>query len=232
MPGLDVLRQYQKGWLAHDLAAGAVTTAKITGPIKLLDGEVGAPAYAFNNSATTGWYLPTGGVMNYSSEGVLASQLTANQVRVVATGSTTSPGFSFTSDTNSGLYSRGADSVAIATGGIDRIIWDSAGETVVGGVDTDGGGYVKWKKFSGTLTSTANATLTNPGTVLLGAMGTSTLDGGATFAPMVTQLGLTGQGASASIVIRADTASSGPDMAISNLDTTSSNNYTVTMYYQ
>ena len=52
---------------------------------------------------------------------------------VFALGSASNPSISFTGDANSGLYSPGADQVAISTGGAGRLFVDASGNVGVGG---------------------------------------------------------------------------------------------------
>ena len=50
----------------------------------------------------------------------------------VNTGSAGSPSITFSSDVNTGIYSPGADQVAISTGGTGRLFVDSSGRTIIG----------------------------------------------------------------------------------------------------
>ena len=53
-------------------------------------------------------------------------------VQVSALGTVTSPAYSFAADPNTGMYSPGADQIALATGGTERIKVDSAGNVGIG----------------------------------------------------------------------------------------------------
>jgi hypothetical protein len=55
----------------------------------------------------------------------------------LALGSAATPSLKFTGDTNTGIYSPGADQVAISTGGSGRLFVSSAGRVGVGAVSTD-----------------------------------------------------------------------------------------------
>jgi hypothetical protein len=52
-------------------------------------------------------------------------------------GSASGPAISFTGDTNTGIYSPGADQVAVATNGTGRLFVDASGNVGVGGSATD-----------------------------------------------------------------------------------------------
>ena len=47
-------------------------------------------------------------------------------------GSASAPGIAFSGDTNTGIFRPGADSVAVATGGTQRIVVDSSGNVGIG----------------------------------------------------------------------------------------------------
>jgi hypothetical protein len=61
--------------------------------------------------------------------------LTVNGVGAHGLGSAAAPSFAFTGDLNTGLYSPGADQVAISTGGTGRLFVDASGNVGVG-IDT------------------------------------------------------------------------------------------------
>lgn len=54
----------------------------------------------------------------------------------VAGGSTGAPAFSFTADTNTGMWSPSADTVAVSTGGAERVRVDASGNLLVGTTTT------------------------------------------------------------------------------------------------
>src|SRR5690606_1320320 len=47
-------------------------------------------------------------------------------------GSTTTPGFSFTGDVDTGMFSSGANTIAMSTGGSERLVIDSDGNVGIG----------------------------------------------------------------------------------------------------
>ena len=78
------------------------------------------------NAANNGWV--TVGTLASANLGLLTSAGTLT----AALGSASTPGITFTGDTNTGIYSPGADQVAVATGGTGRLFVDSSGNITVG----------------------------------------------------------------------------------------------------
>jgi hypothetical protein len=60
------------------------------------------------------------------------SSISSPGISGVPVGSASAPAFSFTGDTNTGIYSPGADQVAVATNGTGRLFVDSAGNVGIG----------------------------------------------------------------------------------------------------
>jgi hypothetical protein len=117
------------------------------------------------------------------------AQLIDNLVSPItgALGSAAAPTFSFTADPNTGLYSPGADQVAISTGGTGRLFIDSSGRLLVGTSTARsnffGTTLSSLTQTEGTGGSTARGALSvinndvsnNPPYVLLGRSGAATL---------------------------------------------------------
>jgi hypothetical protein len=78
------------------------------------------------NAANNAWV--TIGTLASTNLGLLASGGTLTS----ALGSASTPGITFTGDTNTGIYSPGADQVAVATGGTGRLFIDSSGRLGLG----------------------------------------------------------------------------------------------------
>jgi hypothetical protein len=82
------------------------------------------------NFVTVSGTTVTGNVGNFTTVTGGTVTLTSG---VFAAGSATNPSISFTSDPNSGLFSPGADQVAISTNGTGRLFVDASGNVGVGG---------------------------------------------------------------------------------------------------
>jgi hypothetical protein len=78
------------------------------------------------NAANNGWV--TVGTLASANLGLLSSGSTIT----AALGSASTPGITFTGDTNTGIYSPGADQVAVATSGTGRLFIDSSGRALIG----------------------------------------------------------------------------------------------------
>jgi hypothetical protein len=78
------------------------------------------------NAANNGWV--TVGTLASANLGLLSSGSTIT----AALGNASTPGITFTGDTNTGIYSPGADQVAVATSGTGRLFIDSSGRALIG----------------------------------------------------------------------------------------------------
>ena len=103
------------------LVAGA-----FTGTITLDNGSAAVPALRFTNDPDTGIYLAGTNEVAISTGGT--QRLTTTTTEVTSTlpvlhplGAAATPSLSFVGDTNTGMYSPGADQVAISTGGTQRL---------------------------------------------------------------------------------------------------------------
>jgi hypothetical protein len=150
-----------------DLSAYATKASPtFTGVVTVPLGSLSSPGITFTGDSNTGIYSPTtdnvvlvsGGTARATASpaglavtGALtaSSTVTASGVFLGPAGSVSAPSYSFSTDTNSGLYSGGADIVRIATGGADRVEVSAAGDVGIG--DTP-------------LTNTNSRTLTISGT--------------------------------------------------------------------
>jgi hypothetical protein len=70
--------------------------------------------------------------LNASGQVIVASGIVSSGTFAAPTGSAAAPGVYFVGDTNTGLYSPGADQVAVATNGTGRLFVDSSGRVGVG----------------------------------------------------------------------------------------------------
>ena len=92
------------------------------------------------------------------------AQLIDNLVQPItgALGSASAPTFSFTTDPNTGIYSPGADQLALSTGGTGRLFVDASGRILVGNsATTSVAGFNGFLQLQGTNFDTATVALTN-----------------------------------------------------------------------
>jgi hypothetical protein len=98
-------------------------------------GTAAVPSVTFDQSTSTGLYLVSSNVLGIATSGV--QQLTVDSSGNVgitgsvssAAGTAAAPAYRFTGDTNTGLYSPGADQVGITTGGTVRLTTTTTGIT-------------------------------------------------------------------------------------------------------
>jgi hypothetical protein len=101
----------------------SITTNEV---IKNISGTVIAPSYTFTSDSTSGIYLNTAGDLRVSVSGTNVISATPSVVSVNTqvqnvNGTAAAPAYSFTSDTNTGIYGPSSDTLGIATGGIQRV---------------------------------------------------------------------------------------------------------------
>jgi hypothetical protein len=131
-------------------------TVAMTGPLKITDGTVAAPAIALASDTNTGIFGGGAADISFASNGNLAFKVMgtsnayiSNGVLRAAQGSTSSPSLSFENNNKSGLYSPAGFTLGIVANNIEAIRVDSLGNV---GVGTTSPGY----KFD--VGGTANAT--------------------------------------------------------------------------
>ena len=111
------------------LAAGDTLTAAL--------GSASTPGITFTGDLNTGIYSPGADQVAFTAGGT--ARLTATTTGItsalpvdVPLGSASAPTVTFTGDLNTGIYSPGADQLAISTGGTSRLFVSSAGNVGIG----------------------------------------------------------------------------------------------------
>ena len=147
------------------ISAGGSLAANIDiGGIEVLNGTSVAPSYSFINDTGTGMFLTGVGFLEFAVGGVDQLQINATDIRVLPpirgdAGSAAAPGFSFTTDDDTGMYRSAANELAFATGGTQRWRINASGDwlpTAVGAdIATSGTrlGTVYATTFDGTATA-------------------------------------------------------------------------------
>jgi hypothetical protein len=105
--------------------------------ISLSAGTAGAPSLYFTGDTNTGIYSPgadqvaitTGGTQRLAAD---TAAVTSTLPVVHPLGAVGTPSITFTGDLNTGIYSPGADQVAISTAGSGRLFIDASGKILVG----------------------------------------------------------------------------------------------------
>ncbi len=94
------------------------------------DGSAASPAITFGDDTDTGIFSPVADQIAFAAGGSQRLTITAGSVTGVApfrtaAGSAAAPAYSFSSDTDTGVYTTGADTLGFTTGGTLRVTLDS-----------------------------------------------------------------------------------------------------------
>ena len=107
------------------------------------DGTAAAPSIGFESDPNTGIYSPGADQVAITTGGT--ARLTATTTALTSAlpidhplGAAAAPGITFTGDLNTGIYSPGADQVAISTNGTGRLFIGSTGTVNFTGAGTAG----------------------------------------------------------------------------------------------
>ncbi len=111
-------------------------------PLECPNSSAAAPGVKFTVDDTTGMYAPSAGILGFSAAGSEISRYTTSGMELSgvitgAAGSASAPTYSFSTDSNSGLYSDGQNVVGISTGGNMKMCADDSGIAVVDGTSTN-----------------------------------------------------------------------------------------------
>lgn len=154
------------------IAAGSVTSAV---PILLPSGSAGAPGLSFTGDTNTGFYRSAAETMVFVTNG--AARITLGTVAMVAAvpiyaadGAAGTPSYTFSSDTNTGIFRSSNDTIGFTAGGTIRAAVTTAGVLTSDGAvgapsysfmtDTDTGLYLSGANTMVLVTSgTARLTL-------------------------------------------------------------------------
>lgn len=97
-------------------------TVSAAGDVRGPDGSAAAPTYSFNGDTDTGMFLPGAGVLGLSAGGssvlsVASSLVSSAQPVSIPDGLVGAPSLTFTSDTDTGVFRSGADTLQLVGGG-------------------------------------------------------------------------------------------------------------------
>ena len=123
-----------------------VAGGTMTGVLAVTAGTAALPGIAVSGDLNTGLVSPgadqlaitTGGTSRLAVSTTAVSSTLAVDVPLGAVGT---PSITFTGDLNTGIYSPGADQVAISTGGTGRLLVDASGNVGVGMTPVDVAGF-------------------------------------------------------------------------------------------
>lgn len=118
---------------------------RLLAPLHLEDGSASAPSYTFNNDSDTGLYRGGSGITviaGNSSDILIAgpTSVRSQQPYYGVVGSVSAPGYTFTSDTDTGLYNIAANRLGVAAGGTLALDIQAASIVIPGQLSTAGAG--------------------------------------------------------------------------------------------
>jgi len=114
----------------------------LTDPIKLTSGTLGAPAYTFAADTNTGMYQSVANALDFAVDGTQVANMTSTGVSILqpltlssniltSGGNVSAPAYSFTSNTNTGMYQTVANELDFAAGGIQIASITTTGMSVL-----------------------------------------------------------------------------------------------------
>lgn len=96
-----------------------------TGSVGFADGAISSPSIRFASDTNTGFYLAAFDTLGIAVGGVSGGTINSDGLTIASVragdGTAASPGFTFSGDTNTGIFRVGADQLGIATGGTLRV---------------------------------------------------------------------------------------------------------------
>ncbi|MDG0817623.1 tail fiber domain-containing protein [Bdellovibrio svalbardensis] len=113
----------------------------MTGPLKASTGTATDPSITFSSDANTGLYSGGAGLLEMTTAGVLRFEVSSvgflspsvNGPKLTsAAGTAALPAFAFNGNTNSGMWSPGANALAFSSNGAERVRIDSTGNFGIG----------------------------------------------------------------------------------------------------
>ena len=129
----------QLGFSTNGILRRTISTTAETGTLVQLapDGAVGAPGWSFSSETNSGLYRVSAGVVGVAVLGVQVANYSATirtttLVNQGPAGAVGAPAYSFSSDTNTGIYQLSADVLGVTTGGTVRQVVDASGNIIWG----------------------------------------------------------------------------------------------------
>ncbi len=118
----------QIGWATGGVQRLLLSTTALTATLPVLApaGSAAAPAFSFSGDVNTGMLSPGADQIGWATGGtqrllLSTTALTPTVPVLASSGSATAPSLSFSGDTNTGMFSLGADVIGFATNGFERM---------------------------------------------------------------------------------------------------------------
>lgn len=133
-------RAANQAYNAINFVANSVQTAALSGDGRWLvaDGTAALPSYSFTGDSDTGIYRSTTNTLALATGGT--QRVTLDTTSLASTlpfyapnGSISAPAYTFSSDTNTGIYGSGSDAILFTAGGVSQGYFNTSGFTVENG---------------------------------------------------------------------------------------------------
>lgn len=133
----EKMRITQAGLVGIGTSSPLSTLTVHSGQVAIPIGSLGVPGFTFNDDLDTGFYQTAVNTINFGVGGSAVGTFSATGIVSVVgfdanDGAVTTPSYSFTSDTNTGMYLSGTDSLSFSVGGNEAISIDSAVKVGIG----------------------------------------------------------------------------------------------------
>ncbi len=187
-------------------------------------------------------YRSSTNTLGFSANGIESLTITGTYIApatqiLAASGSVGSPEYSFTGDSNTGIYNITGGEIGMACEGVKRAHLTTDSLTITGDIiasgntsgatlETTGGGAFKVKVVSGTLAASSEDTVFS-GATIYGAFGYTTFNGSA----WTVMSNPFGNSASSANICVFNTDSTTSSLKIFNLDTNTTNSYRVVIFH-
>ncbi len=185
-----------------------------------LAGSAVTPTIIMNNDSNTGFYQPAADQIGISAGGGGRFTVSASQIDMGLDGSAATPSVVLNSDVDTGIYKPGANSLAIAAAGANVATFNADG------INTSGGGAIKWKVCSGNNSAAGSTDCTPSGTVL-GISGRTQINNGGLYTSLESTAAA-GSGNDRNVIL----STAANTVTISNDDASDPNDFTIVVYYQ
>jgi len=129
--GADNLSVTTGGVQQLAVTTNSVSVTGAAGVLKVPDGTVSLPSYSFTSDPDTGFYISAANTIGIACGGIEQVTISTSAVTFNVTvsytgisvdaGAVTTPSYTFNGDTNTGIYSSGADVVDITNGGVNSL---------------------------------------------------------------------------------------------------------------
>lgn len=140
-------------------ASGGLTTSR-TAYIIVSGNESSSPGQLTLSSGDTGGVQIGGGNVGTTISGPGGLTVSAGQILVPSGDTASAPGYSWSGDTNLGLFRAGTDVLGISTAGSERLRVDASGDVLIGsGTSVNHGGTVSRLQVQGVTNSSSSVTI-------------------------------------------------------------------------